>query len=40
MNLFNVRIKRFILIALNNSWSTEGESVAVDRFRMEVLNDE
>ena len=38
MNLFNVRIKRFILIALNNSWSTEGESVAVDRFRMEVLN--
>lgn len=31
MDLFNVRIKRFVLTALNNSWSIEGESVAVDR---------
>ena len=38
MDLFKVRIKRFILTALNNSWSIEGESVAVDRIQKEVLD--
>ena len=38
MDLFNLRIKRFILIALNNSWSIEGEPVAVDRIQKEVLD--
>ena len=36
--MFNLRIKRFILIALNNSWSIEGEPVAVDRIQKEVLD--
>lgn len=38
MDLFKVRIKRFVLTALNNSWSIEGESVAVDRIQKEVLD--
>ena len=38
MDLFNVRIKRFVLTALKNSWSIEGESVAVDRISKEVLD--
>lgn len=38
MDLFNVKIKRFILTALNNSWSIEGEPVAVDRIQKEVLD--
>lgn len=38
MDLFNVKIKRFILTALNNSWSIEGEPVVVGRIQKEVLD--
>ena len=32
------KLQRFILTAPNNSWSSDGESVAVDRIHKEVLN--
>ena len=32
------KLQRFVLTALNNSWSIEGEPVAVDRIQKEVLD--